>query len=368
VRVLLAALLGFIVLAQPAHAVPTVSLNVDKQPTTGVSGAPLDAIFIIATDSSAVSGLAITAAIASGPGGATLGGTNPLTTDAEGAVIFGLTITGPDGDYTLTFSAPGATTVTSSPITISAVPVVPVLSITGQPSATAVSGTPFALQPTLEAVDRDSGSRSPVQDLAITAAIASGPGGASLSGVTTQTTDTNGDVNFGDLVITGPAGTYALSFSADGATTVTSDAIIVSVAPGPAPDPDPQPDPAPAPVVNPTPDETAGMLTLALPLTIECAFTGAGTELWMRLPAPQECSFVGGRALTSAQLLGWATTPDFPLALALRQIENGWGAYESMGDGRITAVFIRAGGWTAQTAPGQLYPVLDIDALTSAHR
>ena len=366
VRVLLAALLGLIVLAQPAHAAATITLDFDgAHPTTGVSGAPLDAIFIIATDPMAVSGLAITAAIASGPGGATLSGTTTLTTAGDGSTgPFNLTITGPAGAYTISFSAAGATTVTSSTITLSEPPVVvPALRITRQPSASAESGTPFAVQPTLEAVDRDSGSRSPVQDLVITAAIASGPTGATLSGSRTVATNVNGDAEFVDLVITGPAGTYTLSFSATGAATIMSDPVEVSVPPGP------EPDPLPEPVLVSAPDVIVGILTLVLPPTLQCTVPSANSGLWARLPFPEECSFVGGRALTSAQLLGWATAPEFPAALALRQIENGWGAYEVMNDnGHITAVYIRAGGWTAQTGPGQLYPVLNIDGGESAQR
>jgi len=44
--------------------------------------------------------------------------------------------------------------------------------------------------------------------------------------------------------------------------------------------------------------------------------------------------------------------------IAKRQVENGWGAYETFDDtGRITSVFIPAGGVTFLNAQGNLYPI-----------
>jgi hypothetical protein len=46
----------------------------------------------------------------------------------------------------------------------------------------------------------------------------------------------------------------------------------------------------------------------------------------------------------------------------MRQIDNNWGAYEMTNDdGQITSVYIRAGGWTAQTAPGTLFAMVAND-------
>ena len=77
---------------------------------------------------------------------------------------------------------------------------------------------------------------------------------------------------------------------------------------------------------------------------------------WVDLPAASDCTAPASKP--GATLLGWATTPDFPVEIAQRQINNGWGAYQmTNADDQITAVFIPAGGPTELTAPGNLYPI-----------
>lgn len=73
---------------------------------------------------------------------------------------------------------------------------------------------------------------------------------------------------------------------------------------------------------------------------------------WVSLPTAAQCT----RA--NSVLLGWATTQDFPLEIARRQIENGWGAYqEQNASGAITSIFIPAGRSAAIAAPDRLYAV-----------
>jgi len=56
--------------------------------------------------------------------------------------------------------------------------------------------------------------------------------------------------------------------------------------------------------------------------------------------------------------LGWATNPNFPVDIAQRQIDNGWGAYQMLnGEERITAVFIPAGGPTLLSGDGNLFAI-----------
>jgi len=81
---------------------------------------------------------------------------------------------------------------------------------------------------------------------------------------------------------------------------------------------------------------------------------------WLTLPSAGDCTW--DRNATegpgSRALLGWATTQDFPVPIAQRQVDNGWGAYElTNSDGRMTAVFIPAGGATAITADTRLFPI-----------
>jgi hypothetical protein len=80
----------------------------------------------------------------------------------------------------------------------------------------------------------------------------------------------------------------------------------------------------------------------------------AGT--WAVLPTTSECRAPSTSA--AASLLGWATTPEFPIAIAQRQVNNGWGAYETFNnDGQLTGVFIPAGGYTLLSNDTNLYPI-----------
>ena len=77
---------------------------------------------------------------------------------------------------------------------------------------------------------------------------------------------------------------------------------------------------------------------------------------WVTLPAADNCTPPATQP--NALLLGWSTTPDFPVAIAQRQVDNGWGANEIFNDsGQITAVFIPAGGATNVTGQGNLYAI-----------
>lgn len=78
--------------------------------------------------------------------------------------------------------------------------------------------------------------------------------------------------------------------------------------------------------------------------------------IWVTLPGTDECSHQNDDART--QLLGWATSANFPLEIARRQVDNGWGAYETFDDtGRLSGVFIPAGGATLVSAPATLHAI-----------
>jgi len=77
---------------------------------------------------------------------------------------------------------------------------------------------------------------------------------------------------------------------------------------------------------------------------------------WVDLPAASDCTPPASKP--GATLLGWATFPDFSVEIAQRQIDNGWGAYQTFNaEEQLTGVFIPAGGPTELTAPGKLYPI-----------
>ena len=76
---------------------------------------------------------------------------------------------------------------------------------------------------------------------------------------------------------------------------------------------------------------------------------------WLTLPGADDCT---STTTPNAKLLGWATSADFPVAIAQRQINNGWGTYELFdSEGRMTAVFIPAGQATFVSGPNSLHPV-----------
>jgi len=89
----------------------------------------------------------------------------------------------------------------------------------------------------------------------------------------------------------------------------------------------------------------------------DCATSASGVVgVWVDLPNLNECTSEVGRAGRS--FLGWATTPDFPVAIAQRQVDNGWGAYEIFDStGALSGVFIPRGSATLISAPAEIYPI-----------
>jgi hypothetical protein len=72
--------------------------------------------------------------------------------------------------------------------------------------------------------------------------------------------------------------------------------------------------------------------------------------------ATNECTPPASQA--GATLLGWSTTPNFPIAVAQRQVENGWGTYESYNtEGQFIAVFIPAGKGAYLSGSSVLYAI-----------
>jgi Domain of unknown function (DUF1929)/Glyoxal oxidase N-terminus/Kelch motif len=98
------------------------------------------------------------------------------------------------------------------------------LTLTVQPSSSALSGDPLLVQPQVQLTD-NSGNPVSQSGLPITAELAAGSGG--LSGTLTYSTDANGTARFTDLSITGPLGSYTLQFSATGLAAVLSDPVTI---------------------------------------------------------------------------------------------------------------------------------------------
>lgn len=114
-----------------------------------------------------------------------------------------------------------------------------------------------------------------------------------------------------------------------------------------------------------TSSAAAASAPVEVSLSLDLAASGASctegsaasgtTGSWLKLPGAGDCS---SKTEPKATLLGWATTADFPVEIAQRQIRNGWGAYEMFdSEGRMTAVFIPAGQATFVSGPNSLHPV-----------
>lgn len=102
------------------------------------------------------------------------------------------------------------------------------------------------------------------------------------------------------------------------------------------------------------------ILNFTVPMGLSCAAPRVDrTGSWIQVPSEGDCAITpDARFVPEVGLLGWATTPDFPVAIAQRQIDNGWGAYEmSDASGNLAAVFIPAGGWTQASSDTNLFPI-----------
>jgi hypothetical protein len=173
-------------------------------------------------NAAAQSGVTVSATIASGQGG-TLSGTLNIATNASGVATFtNLAITGPLGDYTLTFTAAGLTPATSGAVKLVAGPPAGI-TLTTQPSASARNDEVFPTQPVV--VVKDAGGNLLV-GVTVLASIGTGPAGT-LGGIVSLLTDNSGTANYNDLELIGPVGSYTLSFTA-GSATLQSNAIALS--------------------------------------------------------------------------------------------------------------------------------------------
>lgn len=164
----------------------------------------------------------VTAALASG--GGTLSGTLTALAPNGVAAFSSLAIGGLVGDRTLTFSAPGLTSVTSAPLGLAA-GAARTLLVRTQP----VAGTAYAVFKTAAAIEvRDADGNVASLGQPITASIASGGGAV---GGTASLTAPNGVATFNDLTIAGTAGPRTLAFSTSGLASVTTAAFDVAAAP-----------------------------------------------------------------------------------------------------------------------------------------
>ncbi len=176
----------------------------------------------------------VQAAITTGTGtaGATLSGTMTVAAVAGVATFTDLSIDLAGTGYTLTFTSGALTLAVSNPFDITVGPGV-ALRLMTQPGA-ANAGAVIPQQPVVAVEDAGGNLLLTDNTTQVSAAIATGTGGAVLSGASTLTV-TAGVATFTDLAIN-LAGTYTLEFTATGLTTATSTPfVIASTGGGPGP-------------------------------------------------------------------------------------------------------------------------------------
>ncbi|HEX9892510.1 MAG TPA: carboxypeptidase-like regulatory domain-containing protein, partial [Gemmatimonadales bacterium] len=206
--------------AAPAQLVITVSPSNTARSSIPLATAP--EVQVLDGSSVPVSGVTVNASLDQA---GSLSGSASGVSDIDGKVVFtGLTITGPVGNKTISFSANGLPTTTTSVIALSAGPATQ-LGIITQPGSPAINGELFSTQPVLQLLD-GAGNSVDSSGASVDVAILAGTG--VLAGVTTAVTGANGTAPFVDLAITGStASPFTLQFTATGLTSATSNNIIL---------------------------------------------------------------------------------------------------------------------------------------------
>jgi hypothetical protein len=172
-------------------------------------------------------GLAVSARIGSGPAGATLIGSTTASTNSQGLAVFtNLGVSGPGGTYTLDFSGPEASGVTSDGIAVSAGDAVK-LAMVIQPPSSAQQGATLSPAPVVRLEDA-SGNGVARSGVPVTVSLTAT---GTLSGTFTVATDANGRATFADLAISNASGECTLLFASDGLQSVASSTIKVASTP-----------------------------------------------------------------------------------------------------------------------------------------
>jgi Big-like domain-containing protein len=197
------------VVEAPAQTATTTSITADD-PDPSAVGQPVTVRFGVTAATGVPTGtVRVTAS----------GGGSCTATVAQGACdLTPLT----EGSQTLTAVYAGSESFAGSSDTEPHVVAVPSLSLRRQPSSPAHSGDPFRHQPEVQLLNVD-GKPLERSGVTVTASLVTGPG--SLTGTVAMASDEKGQVRFHDLAIDGAKGVYAIQFSADGFTPVTSDSI-----------------------------------------------------------------------------------------------------------------------------------------------
>ncbi len=201
-----------------------------QQPTDTAAGAPLAVrVQVLDTFGNPQSSATpqVTIAIGNNPGAATLGGTTRQTAVSGLAAYADLTLNRAGTGYTLTASATGLTSATSTPFSIGAGTAARLVFGAAPPDATA--GAPITPAVTVRLEDAQ-GNLVATAATSVHLALTGGPTGSSLLGTVDQAA-VNGVASFADLAIRQAGSGYQLIASGSGLTGATSGTFAVLAGP-----------------------------------------------------------------------------------------------------------------------------------------
>jgi fibronectin-binding autotransporter adhesin len=204
--------------------VPTTITLVSGGGQTAIVGTAVAQPMVVelrASDNLPVAGHAVGFAVSAG-GGSVVPAS--AVTDANGRASAMMTLGTTAGANSVAVAVTGL-----SPMTVSATGTAGAatkLAVAQQPAATTSAGAVLPTQPTVQLQDVY-GNAAATAGVDVTAGLAVPPGGRTLSGTFTSTTNAAGVAAFTNLSIAGPTGTAALTFSAASLTGTTSSTITV---------------------------------------------------------------------------------------------------------------------------------------------
>jgi streptogramin lyase len=239
------------------------NLVVTQQPPAGVTAGSGFGLAVQAQDSSgslitSFNGT-VTVALASNPGGATLGGALTVTASGGIATFSGLTLNKAASGYTLVTSTSSLGQGVTSAVTVTPAAATQLV-ITQQPPATVKVSSPFAMKASIEDAY---GNVVTTASNTVSVAFANNPTGATLGG-TLSVTASSGVATFSNVTISKTGTGYTLQVSSSGLTSAVTSGINVTktgrapsllfAASGPL-----TPDPMLAPLVFDSPDLWDGL-------------------------------------------------------------------------------------------------------------
>jgi hypothetical protein len=288
--------------------VPGPHLVFQVQPQDGTAGQPLAAVRVAVVDAqgeviTSDPGDAITIALGTNPGGATMDGTLEVKPVNGVAVFDDLTLDKAATGYTLVASRADAGPGTSSPFAIG--PGAPAaLDFTTDPATTA-AGAPLRPIPAVRVLDAF-GNPVPVDGRNVTVRLAANPAGGTLAGTLTAAT-VGGVASFADLSLDRAGAGYALAATSTGLTGDTGGTFAITAGPAAALRFGQQPSGAGA----------GAIITPAVTVVLTDAFgnpTGAGTTAVSLALAGSSGATLGGTT-TRAAVAGVATFDDLTVDL-----------------------------------------------------